>query len=412
MSSSTKPMTLGYVTNQYARASDTFIRGEVAQLRAMGHTVHPFSIRRAPDAVSDQIKAEQARTDYILEHGALSLLCSALIVTMKRPGRMIAAMRLAWRTKSPGLKAIIWQIAYLVEAAHLARRVESLGIQHLHVHFPVGVGTVTMLAAELSGVSYSLMVHGPILFYEMNQWALPEKIRRSAFTCCITHFCRSQCMMWVEPEHWSKLHIIHCGLDDNFIVDEPTPVPDVRRFVNIGRLDSQKGQLILLDAMTLLRDRGIDCEVDLVGDGPHRSMLEAEIAKRQLGDHIHLLGWQDSDSVRQLIERSRALVMPSFAEGLPVVFMESYALGRPVISTHIAGHPELIKPDENGWMVSPGDPEALAKAMAEALAAPTDRLTSMGRHGAELVRTQHNIKIEMSHLEPLFDHTINGSPME
>ena len=105
---------------------------------------------------------------------------------------------------------------------------------------------------------------------------------------------------------------------------------------------------------------------------------------------------------------ARVMVLPSFAEGLPVVIMEALALGRPVISTFVAGIPELVGPGECGWLVPAGSVEALVDTMRQALQTSTDELQSMGKEGATRVSARHNVEIEARKLKSLFEETSNG----
>src|SRR4051812_16285511 len=102
-------MTIAYITSQYARAGDTFIRSEVLELRRRGHTVHTFSVRRAEEGpqISDEVRREQAGTDYILKHGVLVLLASFAGAAIAHPGRMLGGLRLAWKTRAPGLGSLL-----------------------------------------------------------------------------------------------------------------------------------------------------------------------------------------------------------------------------------------------------------------------------------------------------------------
>ena len=158
----------------------------------------------------------------------------------------------------------------------------------------------------------------------------------------------------------------------------------------MGRLAEQKGQLLLVEAAARLQDRGPDFELVIVGDGPLRDELERAIDRLGLRDRVRITGFLDNQGVRRELEAARALVLPSFAEGLPVVIMEAMALGRPVIATSIAGIPELVEPGRSGWLVPAGAVEPLVEAMAEALAADPAELDRMGRAGAARAAEQHD----------------------
>jgi len=396
-------MIIAYLTSQYARAGDTFIRGEVAALRQQGHTVHTFSIRRASDqAVSEPIQHEQANTDYILEQSPFVLLSAFIVFLWHRPKHAARTMRLAWQLRSSGVKSLLWHLVYLFEASYLAKQLQKQGVEHLHNHIPENSATVALLASTLSEVPWSMTVHGPGIFYHPQKHALSKKLARAQFTACISHYCRSQCMMFVDSKHWPRLHLVRCGVAPAFSESEPTPAPSEPTLVSVGRLCTEKGQLQLIDAMAQLKAQAIAGRLVLIGDGPMRQAIETRIAQHELEDHIELQGWADSEAVRQTLERSWALVLPSFAEGLPIVLMEALASGRPVISTYIAGIPELVEPGNYGWLVPAGDVVSLTEAMREALTLSPQQLTEMGQRGREKVLQRHDAAANAQELARLF----------
>ena len=407
------PIRLAYLTSQYGRASDTFIRSEVEALRSLGHDVRTFSIRRpaADELVNDAIRREQAETEYVLERGLPRLALATLREAFRSPGRMLAAIKLAARVRTPGLKGHVLPIIYGMEAAYLAGRLRARGVEHLHNHIGENSAVVAMIAAELAGIAYSLTIHGPGEFDHPMELALDAKIGRSAFVAGVTQFGRSQLYRWSDHADWPKVKIVHCGVEPIFLDREPDPPPDVPRFVCVGRLAEQKGQLVLVEAAGRLAAEGVEFEITLIGDGPMRRPIEAAIGRFGLGDRIKLAGWMGSEGVRDAILGSRAFVLPSFAEGLPVVIMEALALGRPVISTYVAGIPELVETGACGWLVPAGSVDELARAMREALAAPVEDLVRMGREGARRVAERHDSRIEARRLSGLFQEAGGRDPV-
>lgn len=396
--------TIAYLTSAYARVGDTFIRREVECLRRLGYTVHTFSIRRTlGEDASEEIRREQGITDFILEQGVFALLWATALEKITHPITYFAATWLAFCTRDRGLRGLLLQIVYLMEACYLARRMRALGVKHLHNHIPANSANVAMLASCMTGIPYSLTVHGPTVFTKPEAWALPTKIEKSAFTVCISEYTRSQCMLWTKPEQWDKLKIVRCGVDELFLDAKIMPISSAPRLVFVGRLCADKGALVLIEALKKLRQRGITFKIDVVGDGPSRGEIESALSAEGLSDAVTLHGWCGSERVRELINESRALVLPSFAEGLPVVMMESLALGRPVVGTYIAGIPELIEPGVNGWLVPAGSSEALADALIEVLGADSMALETMGRTGAKSVATHHDVRRETEHLAGCFD---------
>jgi colanic acid/amylovoran biosynthesis glycosyltransferase len=152
-----------------------------------------------------------------------------------------------------------------------------------------------------------------------------------------------------------------------------------------------------------LRDEGVYCEVVLAGDGSMRPQIERAIRDLGLQREITITGWISNDKVKEEIAAARALVLPSFAENMPVVIMEAFALGRPVISTYVAGIPELVWPNRTGWLVPAGDEAALTKTMRDVLDASVDELTAMGAAGRAHVIEQHDSIKEAVKLKKLFE---------
>lgn len=180
-----------------------------------------------------------------------------------------------------------------------------------------------------------------------------------------------------------------------------TIAPIEKRFVCVGRLCEQKGQLLLLEAFRRVVDRFGESRLDLVGDGELRPQIEAQCRRLGLENNVKITGWVSAEGVREHILKSRALVLPSFQEGLPVVLMEAMALRRPVISTFVAGIPELVTP-ETGWLVPAGSVEDLVDAMLTCLEASPEHLRQMGDAAYARVVARHAIDPQSEKLARLF----------
>ncbi|MEL6792710.1 MAG: glycosyltransferase, partial [Pseudomonadota bacterium] len=262
-------------------------------------------------------------------------------------------------------------------------------------HFANSSCSVAMLASEISGVPFSFTMHGPAIFFEATKWALDEKIARARFVSCISHFCRSQAMLFSSPDHWGKLRIVHCGVEpDRYARGDHEPA---KRLIFVGRLAAVKGVLIALEALARVRADHPDATLTLVGDGVERARIEARIADMGLTDVVRLTGYLSQSDVAAELARSDVFVLPSFAEGVPVVLMEAMATGLPVVATRVAGIPELVEDGVSGRVVAPGDAEALADAIAEILSDP-DRPEIMGAAGRVRVREEFEITSEAAWL--------------
>lgn len=396
---------VAYLVNQYPKVSHSFIRREIRALEQSGLTVLRFA-QRGWDvaAVDPEDQSEQARTRYLLRNGVVDLTAPLLTTAFAKPARFVAALRLAWQLSRKAERPLPYHLIYLAEACLLNSWMAGSGAQHLHAHFGTNAAEVALLAHALGGPPYSFTVHGPEEFDKPEALHLGEKIRRSAFVVAISSFGRSQLYRWVDGAHWDKVHVVHCGLDDGFFSGATSAPATAARLVCVGRLCEQKGQLLLLDAMRVLFDRGGRFELVLAGDGEMRTLVEQRIAALKLQDQVRITGWIGGAEVRSEIEAARALVLPSFAEGLPVVIMEAMALYRPVLTTLIAGIPELVRHGQDGWLFPAGDVDALADAMAACLQASPAELESMGRNAHDRVLQRHRIQTEVGKLAALFGH--------
>ncbi len=273
---------------------------------------------------------------------------------MTSPQRWFQALGLAIQVGRHSDRGLLVSLVYFVEACVLLHWLRSARVDHVHCHFATKATAVAMLCHELGGPTYSFTVHGPHEFDKPEAIALREKITRAAFVVAISSFTKSQLLRWCSYKQWSKIHVVHCGVDQLFLSQPHTPLTPHPSFVCVGRISEQKGHLILLEAISMLATQGEQFKVVLVGDGPLRSDTETLIHQLKLQGYIEITGWATNAEVQRHILNSQVMVVPSFAEGLPVVVMEALALGRPVLATYIAGMAELVTPGLCGWLVPAG----------------------------------------------------------
>ena len=393
-------MKICYLVNQYPKISHTFIRREILALESLGVEVERVSVRRVEESVVDSADAlEFTKTHFIISasklRSALALI-SAFILNIYLISKVFG-LWLSLSRNAGGKK--LRHFFYLMEACWLKRFCERNKITHLHTHFGTNSATVALFCRVLGGPPYSFTVHGPEEFDFPVALSLKEKIHAAKFVVAITSYCKSQLCRWAHFDDWAKIVEVHCAIDDGVLNAHPENTLAPQRFVSIGRLCEQKGQMLLLDAVRVLRDDYPDIELHLVGDGEFREIFERYIQTHKLEKNIFIRGWMTGAQIITELDAARAMVLPSFAEGLPVVIMEAFARQRPVITTYIAGIPELVTSD-NGWLVPAGNLEALITAMRDAIKADNLRLLAMGKQGFNAVKARHNAPIEA---QTLFD---------
>jgi glycosyltransferase involved in cell wall biosynthesis len=405
-------MNLAYLVTAHPEVSHTFVRREILELERRGHRVLRLSVRPPVSRLVDERDlAERTKTFYLLDHKA-RLARAAARTALFRPLRFLRALATTLRMARRSDRGLVRHLAYLVEACLVVERLDAEGCEHLHIHFGTNVAAVGLLARALGGPTWSFPAHGPDEFDAPVALSLADKVASAAFTVTISHFGSGQLRRWTRPEHWERIAIVRCTIGEEF--EKPAgPIPrDSRTLVSVGRLSAQKGQLVLIDAFAELVAAGENARLVLAGDGELRAQCEARIAQHGLGKAVTITGWITSEEVREWLGRARALVLPSFAEGLPVVIMEAFALGRPVLSSFVAGIPELVEPGKNGWLVPAGDPAALVAALREVLATPIETAEAMGAHGRERVLARHSTRTEVARLAELFASARSGAERE
>jgi glycosyltransferase involved in cell wall biosynthesis len=397
-------MRLAYFVNQYPKVSHTFIRREIRALEALGFEVQRYALRGAEgEALVEAADLEEHdRTRYILGNGVFDLILGTIALALKRPLGLVRAARMMWHLALRSHRPFVMHLASLAEAAVLTRWTQAQGAQHIHVHFGTNSAEVALLARQWGSAPYSLTLHGSDEWDRPLQWTLREKVQHAAFVVAISSFTRAQLMRWIRLEDQDKLHVVHCGVDNSFLQAPATPVPDNQRFVCVGRLCNEKAQPLLIEAWAILRERGLRPQLVLAGDGELRPRVEALVARHGLADQVTLTGWVDGQRVRDEILASRALVMPSCMEGLPVALLEAMTLQRPVISTFVGGIPELVRPGREGWLVHAGSAEATADAVESCLRTPVQRLTQMGASGHARIVERHRVADCAEQLARLF----------
>ena len=378
---------VAHLSTHYPSISHSFILREILALRELGVDVEPLAINVAPanDLLTEADRAENARTFYIQARSKRQILTSVLRDARQHPKALLTTALLAVRTAGFDVKAAIWRLLQLVEAIVVWDHCRQIGVRHIHAHFGQAPATIAWFAAELgngidgsagsAGIdgsaatgegpwSWSVTIHGWHEFVGEREASLREKVAAASFVACISDYTRSQLMRIAHPDHWHKLHVVRCGIDTTAFPERPAqPVSAKPRVLMVARLSPEKGHLVLLDAVALLRDRGRRVDVDLVGPGDFRDDIERAARELRIDDRVHLLGARSPAEINAQLRTSDIFCLPSFAEGLPVALMEAMAVGVPVVTTYISGIPELVVDGFTGMVVPAGRADLLASAI-------------------------------------------------
>lgn len=383
-----------YFTNVYPAPSHTTMRREIHAIERLGTQVTRVAARRfAGPLVEPADRAEAQCTAYTTQSVFRAFGC-VVWVMLARPARLARALRdaaVVGSTSRPG----VWKyLMYIGEACVLLRL--ARGSEHIHANFGNATG-IAVMCRVLGGPPVSLRIHGPEEFESFSAAEWDWKARHAAFVAPISEHGAGRVREAIGASHHGKVKTLKCGVDHSAL-GRVAALPKALRLVCVARLEQRKGHAVLFEAVAALRGRGLAVTLQLVGDGALRANLQGLARDLSLGEAVEFTGWCDGAGVLQALRRARVLVLPSLAEGLPIVLMEALAAGRAVVATDVAGIAELVVPGRSGWLVPAGDALGLAAALQEALLSSDAKLLSLAMTGRDMVAEHHDVDCLMRDL--------------
>jgi glycosyltransferase involved in cell wall biosynthesis len=394
---------MAYLVSRYPAISHTFILREIQRLRALGHTIFTASIN-APDRSVEAMEAYERQeandTYFIKAEGAFGALTALVYWCTKSPLLLARMALMGFGLGKAGNR--LYGLAYALEAAMVARWMQQRNLRHLHVHFGNAGATVGVLVKQLMGCNLSYTIHGPDEFDDVPGQHLALKMKNADQVICISQFAKGQLLRISHPDDWYKFEVCRLGVDPaQFNFTERKSLNTTVKLLCVGRLSPAKGQVLLVQACSQLRHKGLDFSLTLVGDGPDRQRIEQEIARLQLNKHIFLTGSLNQEAVKAHFAQADIFVLPSLAEGIPVVLMEAMSSGVPCVSTPVNGIPELIVNDCTGLLATPGDVDSLTQQLTRLIEQPQLRRSlAHAAHGKVLA--DFNLNHNVAHLSHCF----------
>jgi glycosyltransferase involved in cell wall biosynthesis len=258
-------------------------------------------------------------------------------------------------------------------ALYFAELFTRRGIDHFHVHFANRAAHTALFLKGLAGIPFSVTAHGQDFMADLGEDDLLREIcARAEFVAVETDYSRGLLQKRC-PESAAKIHRVYNGIDlTNFSDVGPTTTSSgPLRILSVGRLVPFKGFENLIEACAELRKNEFDFTCDIVGDGPLRENLQARIAELHLSSVVTLRGSLTQERVFEELKNCDVFALASIVDRVgasdvfPTVIQEAMASARPVVSTRLAGIPETVEDGETGFLVPPGDIDALAGALGK-----------------------------------------------
>lgn len=402
---------IAYIMSRFPHLPETFILREMNELERLG-----WQIALYPLILQQQNIVHADAERWIPRAQRLPFVSPAVLVEnsqvlIQRPGDYGRLWgRSLWENRA-SLNFLTRAVALFPKAIHAARLMQQEGIDHIHAHYATHPALVAWLIHRLTGISYSITVHAHDIFVRTAM--LKTKLRDAAFIVAISEYNREYLAQVVGPWVRDKTHIVHCGIDPANYGPRSSTADGTGRFeiISIGSLQPYKGHPYLIQACALLRDRDVPLRCRIIGDGEERPRLEKMIAEARLESVVELLGPQPQKEVARLLPTAHCYVQPSIVtpsgkmEGIPVALMEALACALPVVATSMSGIPELVRPEQTGYLVPPADASALADALMAVHTEP-EQAAYVGNAGRKLVLEEFELYTNVKQLATLFEHVV------
>ena len=365
------PAKVFYLAGQFPAINHGYLLAEIQGLRENGIEVVVASIS-PPDRPSEQLspgeKEEAARTFYVKAVPLARAGIIHLAEFLRNPLGCWRGMAFALKLAHGNPRRSVFHLAYFAEAVLVGREMRLHGVSHVMANFSA---TVAMIAARIFPITMSFTVHGFGELYDPVGTFLDERISGSIFVRSVSRYGRGQLMLACPRSQWPKLLYFPLGIDPaRFVPAARRSLGSPPRLLCVGRLAPEKGQGLLLEAVAALRARGCAAHLRFAGDGPDRAWLESRAAELGVSSSVDFAGWVAPDQLRALYEETDLFVLPSLAEGIPIVLMEAMAMQIPCVAPRIAGIPELIEDGVDGLLYAVADVEDLTRKIRALIDSP------------------------------------------
>jgi colanic acid/amylovoran biosynthesis glycosyltransferase len=381
-------LNLLYITGTYPLLTTTFIDREIKMLRLWGAKITVVSIRRPTDNLSKEQRVLQKGVLYLLPVSWISFIFAHLRFSLLQPMVYFRTLLYLLKRLHPNFKSRLLTFFHFNEGVYAAYLLRKGQWDQIHAHFVDRAATVALVVGRFLHVPYSLTAHASDIY--VDTLLLREKLAEAKIVVTCVDLNRTYLSQISSHQFDHKLKCIYHGLDIGIYNPTPRSLSGKPVMISVGQLKERKGFSFLLRACRILFDQGYEFECRIIGEGPIRELLEAQIRAFSLQKIVKLTGALPHQEVIEEYQCSHIFVLPAVLaadgdrDGVPNVILEAMAMELPVVSTHHSGIPEVVEEGRNGLLVPPGDEHALAGALDLLLRDPGLRLR-LGSEGRRMV---------------------------
>jgi colanic acid/amylovoran biosynthesis glycosyltransferase len=400
-------MKIAYMMSRFPKITETFVLYEMVAVMQLGIAVEIYPLMREHTTTMHPEAVPLVEQAHFTAHISLEIILTNLRALVSQPRTYFLTLFTSLRATLGSRRFFTGILAFYPKSVYLAYKMQAAGITHIHAHFASFPAATAYIIHQFTDIPYSFTAHGSDL--HRDQHMLYEKIHDSKFVATISKYNHQILLSYCDESDVEKVRIIHCGVDvDAFKPDNNYGDTNTLNLLCIGTLHEVKGQKYLIQACARLKESGIKFQCHFIGDGPDETVLQEEVAHKNLSDEITFHGRLLRSEVIRILSQADIVITPSVPtndgrrEGIPVVIMEAMAFGIPVIASDLSGIPELIDPNINGILVPPGDVDAIATAIERLISKPNLR-RKLGTNGRQKIIDEFNLDENARILSELFE---------
>jgi len=391
---------VGYIMSRFPKLTETFVLYEILAVERGGLDVEILPLQRERTKVMHgeaERLVERARfTPFLL---SWSLLWAHAHFLLSKPATYCSTLATLISANWGSRRYLTGAIVFFPKAVLMARQASQLGLTHIHAHFASHPAAVAYVIHRLTDIPFSFTAHGSDLHRDRHM--LREKVAAASLVVAISEYNRDVILTACGAEHADKVQVIHCGVDTTQFRPRQSPTPFERQegpfsIVCTGSLHAVKGQRTLIEACRRLRDLGCQFRCHFIGGGPDLRDLEQLTRDASLQDQVHFHGQLTQVELRRLLREADVVAAPSVPttcgrrEGIPVALMEALGSGIAAVASRLSGIPELVRHEDTGLLIPPGDDVALAEALLR-LSQDTDLRHRLAANGRDHVNEEFDL---------------------
>lgn len=398
-----------YLIGQFPAINHGYLLAEIRHLRRLGFDIDVISVSPPDRPVTELTEAEReeaARTYCVKSLSAARIALLHAAEFLRSPWRYFRGLMFTLGLAGIAPRRVLYHLAYFAEAVVVGRRMRDLGIAHVHASFSA---TVALIAAKTFPLTWSFGVYGFGELHDPVATHLTERIQSARFVRSISRHGRGHLMLSCERSQWPKLLYSPLGIDASEFPHKGKRPPDgsPARLLCVGRLSQEKGQSLLLEAVASLAAQAHPVQLHIVGDGPDRRWLENYANQLGMSANVVFEGWVDQNRLMALYSETDIFVLPSLAEGIPMVLMEAMALEIPCVAPRISGIPELIEHRVDGLLFAVADVDDLTQSIRTLLDSPELR-QRIGRQAREKVLREYDMASNTARFAAVLEKQLYG----